>query len=368
MMDLLFSTIVTIVLIAGWFYLERFLGKLFCFYSIKKPKVLKWITAIGIVALIVVAFINPLGTVTMVTGYFFAFCIIFDLIEVVCRRYLGNKKITRYIHWGGIPAFILTAAVMIYGVYVGNDVVVTPYEVVVNKELPKDVKMVYMSDLHIGITINEDNIEQYSKEIEAQNPDIVIIGGDLFDEYTAKEDVEAACKYIGEIESKYGTYYTWGNHEGKVNVVPGGLEANIEYMRAQILDNGMTIIQDEAVLIDDSFYLVGRMDEDAGEKPVEAKELMESLNHDKPIIVLEHKPIDVQHVADLGADLYLSGHTHGGQIFPLGFFESFIYDGVYGREEVDACTMIVSSGMGTWNTPIRVGSISEYLVINIIKE
>ncbi len=365
-MDLLFSAIVTIGMIGGWFYLNRFFDKLFKHYSLKRPVMIKWGIGVMLLAVVVMSFFNPLGTATMVTAYFLVICGIFDLIEVLCRKFLPGKKFTRYIHWGGVPAFFVTAIIVYFGVQAGYDVIPVEYEVVIDKEISGgDIKMVYMSDLHIGVTLNAENIGDYCDEIQELNPDIIVIGGDMFDERTTKAELDIACAEIGQLTSKYGTYFTWGNHEGKVHVVEGGVEENVAYVQEQVVENGIHILKDESILIDNRFYLVGRMDEHAGDDLIEAEALMGELDNEKPIIVLEHKPIDVDNMSALGADMYLSGHTHGGQIFPLGFFETFIYDGVYGREEVGDCTMIVSSGMGTWNTPLRIASVSEYLVIDI---
>ncbi len=127
----------------------------------------------------------------------------------------------------------------------------------------------------------------------------------------------------------------------------------------------MIILEDESVLIEDSFYIVGRSDTEVTDAQMSVEELIKELDHEKPIIMVEHKPIDVESAAKYGADVYLSGHSHGGQIPPIALVENFLFDHVYGLKQVDDCSMIVTGGFGTWNTTIRLEGHSEFVIVNI---
>ncbi len=363
--DSFFIIIVSIGIIVASFYFKGFFKRLFNFFGLKIGKCFHFVFAAAILMLLVLTFHNPLGTSTVVAGYLILFCSIFDLVGLLYQKKFSNSKILRHIYLGGLPAFFVTAVVMILGVYNGHDVVMTGYNVKIEKDF--SLRIAYISDIHMGVSVTADNIDEYCKEIAAHKPDIVLLGGDIFDERTSKEDILTACSALGSIESRYGVFFTWGNHEGLTQAVDGGASANIDFIRQEVNNGGMLILDDESVLIDDSFYVVGMADEDTdtGEKTTDNP--TELIDKNKPIIMLEHKPINLEGAAKLGVDIYLSGHTHGGQIPPLGFFEGFIYDGVYGMKRLGECTMIVSSGMGTWNTPIRLGSVSEYLIIDINK-
>ncbi len=364
-MHIFFIVIVSLGIIVGSFYINTFFKRLFAFFSLKKPKVFNVLYILLVFALLISTYFNSLGTATIVFGYFLLFCILFDLLGLAYRKRFSTNKIVKCLYSGGIPAIFLTAAVMILGALNGYHVVATPYTVYTDKHVPNSsLNIVYIADIHMGVSINMDNIAAYCLEIENQNPDIVLIGGDLFDERTTSEEVEVASRHLGDISSKYGTYFVWGNHEGDVEAVSETQQDNVDFQRNSIEQNGIRILEDEVVLIDDSFYVVGRWDAGVGIAPTPAETLLAELDKEKPIFVLEHKPIDVESMATLGVDLYLCGHTHGGQIPPIGFFESFIYDGVYGLEKVGNCTMIITSGMGTWNSPIRLGSVSEYVLID----
>ncbi len=364
-MQIFFIIIVSLAIIAGSLYLNKFFNRLFEFFDKKKPLAFNIVFIIIVIVLLIATVINALGAQMIVFGYFLVFSAIFDLIGLIYKKWFLKSKVVKYIYSGGIPAIFLTAIIMIYGFINAYNVVETDYQIKTIKELPNDnIKIAFLSDLHVGVSITSENIEKYCNEIESKKPDVVLLGGDLFDENTTKQDIEVACEAIGDIDSTYGAYFAWGNHEGKVNVVDGGKEANVNFVLDTIIKNDINILNDESILIDDSFYIVGRSDTDAVEGHKSADELIGPLDKDKPIIVMEHKPVDSVNVANAGGDIYLAGHTHAGQVPPLGFFESFVYDLNYGIKTIDDCTMIVSSGLGTWNFPIRIASPSEYVIID----
>ncbi len=361
-----FEILVWVCIVLAAIYLNFFFKRMFAFFSKEKPKVFYIVFIAIIISLIVTAYSNPLGTQTVIAGYFTAICGLFDIVGVIYRKWFKENKIAKYIYSGGLPAFLVTTILMTYGFLNGFNVVMTEYDINIDKEIKGgDVKIVYIADMHMGVSITMDNIEERCQAIEDSNPDIVLLGGDIFDERSTKEEIEEACKSLGEISSTYGTYFVWGNHEGDVEVIHGSMKQNVDFVEDTVEKNGMTIIEDESVLIDDRFYVVGRMDSDVGRNQISAEALMEGLDKKKPIIVLEHKPIDVDKMSELGADLYLCGHTHGGQLPPIGLAEEFMFDHVYGYDKVGNCNMIVTSGLGTWNTPIRIGSPSEFVMIEL---
>ncbi len=365
-MQVFFISIVAAGILAISLYLYFFSKRLFAFFSKTQPKWFRVVFALATLAMLVAAFVNPLGTATVVFGYFAVFCLLFDAIGLVYRKWFLQNKFIKHLYSGGLPAVFLTAAVVAFGVWNGYNVVMTTYDVPIEKDFTGDaLTIAFLADTHVGVTITAENIEEYCHEIESQNPDIVLLGGDLFDERTTAEEIEIASRALGSIASTYGTYFVWGNHEGDAHVVSGGEPTDVAFIHETLEKNGIVLLEDDTVLIDDRFYLVGRLDASLGANMVSAESLLTGLDATKPIVVLEHSPIDFEQMAQLGADLYLCGHTHGGQMPPLGFFESFLYDGIYGEEKQDDCTMIITSGMGTWNTPIRLGSVSEYVIIHL---
>jgi predicted MPP superfamily phosphohydrolase len=197
--------------------------------------------------------------------------------------------------------------------------------------------------------------------INSLNPDVVLMAGDIIDE-SVKPFVE---QQMGEtlklLKSKYGVYSVLGNHE---YIGENGEQAVIELGKA-----GVQVLRDKTVKIGNSFYIVGR-DDPSGERfsSEERKQLsalLGNIDSSLPIIVLDHRPTSLQEAKKSGADLQLSGHTHNAQIFPGQLITGIIYEKDYGYMKEGGFQLIVSSGYGTWGPPVRVGSISEIVDINL---
>jgi predicted MPP superfamily phosphohydrolase len=112
---------------------------------------------------------------------------------------------------------------------------------------------------------------------------------------------------------------------------------------------------------------VGREDRSVSKrKPLQA--LMETVDHDSFVLTLDHQPCEYKENGKYGSDLVLSGHTHGGQLFPINYLQMLIpfNDGVYGRYQIDADTQaIVTAGFATWNYPSKTAAAAEYVIIDI---
>ena len=181
----------------------------------------------------------------------------------------------------------------------------------------------------------------------------------------------AACRALGSLETTYGVYFVFGNHDkGYYNNDRRGY--NSDDLVAELEKNGVTVLEDESVLVDNRFYIVGRADKSEElegrsgyRKPV--AELMQGLDADKYTIVLDHQPNDYDAEAAAKADLVLSGHTHGGQMLPINRIGEWIgaNDFTYGYERIDSTDFIVTSGISDWAIDFKTGCRSEYVVIDI---
>ena len=138
-------------------------------------------------------------------------------------------------------------------------------------------------------------------------------------------------------------------------------------MAKMLTDAGITLLNDETILIDDAFYVVGRDDpsrsKKAGDDRISPKELLEGLDQSKPVIVIDHQPKELQELADAGADLVLGGHTHDGQMFPGNLIVNLMWENAYGYIQKDGMHSIVTSGVGIWGPNMRVGTKSEIVEI-----
>ena len=255
----------------------------------------------------------------------------------------------------------------------------TDYTIVTDKALPKEnIRLVEIADSHLGITLNARNFQKQIDRIQAENPDLVVIVGDYVDDDSSKEDMIACCEALGTLDTTYGVYFVYGNHDdGYFNY----RNFTSQELRDSLTANGVTILEDEALLLgSDSalaaadgerfdiggFYLIGRRDRSMrGRSSAEA--LTVELPEDRYRIMLDHQPNDYAAETAAGADLVLSGHTHGGHIFPAGFIGLWMKanDRVYGWEKRENTNFIVTSGISGWAIPFKTGTTSEYVVVDI---
>lgn len=145
-----------------------------------------------------------------------------------------------------------------------------------------------------------------------------------------------------------------GNHE----YYTGNLNESLKIFK----EANITILRDEVVEIA-GIYLVGR--EDASRKRKNLASLLEGVHKEKPIILLDHQPVALEEAKIAGVDLQLSGHTHRGQFFPNQLITKRLYEVDYGYLAKEQLQVIVSSGYGTWGPPVRIGTQSEIVDIQV---
>lgn len=278
----------------------------------------------------------------------------------------GREKIYR----SGIIAILLTACIMGYGVYNISNVVRTEYTVPTAKDIrASGYRVALLSDLHYGISLDDDELRQEVERINGENPDIVVLAGDIVDESTTRSQMESAFTILGNLRSTYGTYYIYGNHDK--NNYSRELEYTVEDLNRNIEKAGIHILEDDSATIHQEVTLVGRGDmEEIGFTRKSAEELLSKADPKQELVVIDHVPADYTNVAKAGGDLILSGHTHGGQIWPAGLLmDAFhINELSYGEKKIGNLTGLVTSGIAGWGFPIRTEKHSEYVIINIVPE
>ncbi|MDF9830359.1 metallophosphoesterase [Parabacteroides sp. PF5-6] len=223
----------------------------------------------------------------------------------------------------------------------------------VDKEIAGELKIVAASDLHLGYGIGRKEFESWVELINKENPDIVLIAGDITDNNVAPLYEADMGAVFSQIKSRYGTYVIPGNHE----YIAGGEPAET-FLRAA----GVTFLKDSVALVDDRFYIVGRDDRSNPQRQTIAA-LTASLDPSKPIILLDHQPYHLEEAEQSGIDLQLSGHTHKGQVWPISLVTRFLFELDHGYKQKSNTHYYVSSGLGIWGGKFRIGSRSEYVVI-----
>lgn len=267
------------------------------------------------------------------------------------------------------------------GIFHAKYIKTTSYDVIINKTIPKhtSMKVVLLADTHFGYNAGVLHARELVRKINKQKPDLVCIAGDIFDnEYDAIRNPEKLEKTLRGIKSTYGVYACWGNHDLNEEILAGftfkhkdGDLSDIKdpHMKKFLEDSNIHILEDESVLINDQFYVIGRKDASLTEKIDETRkapaQLTEKLDRDKPIIMIDHQPKELQELADAGVDLDLCGHTHNGQTFPGNFTIKLMWENPCGLLSKDNMTNITTSGAGVWGPAMRIGTDSEICSINI---
>ena len=267
------------------------------------------------------------------------------------------------------------------GIFHAKYIKTTSYDVIINKTIPErtSMKVVLLADTHFGYNAGVLHARELVRKINKQKPDLVCIAGDIFDnEYDAIRNPEKLEKTLRCIKSTYGVYACWGNHDLNEEILAGftfkhkdGDLSDIKdpRMKKFLKDSNIHILEDESVLINDQFYVIGRKDASLTEKIHETRkapaQLTEKLDRDKPIIMIDHQPKELQELADAGVDLDLCGHTHDGQTFPGNFTIKLMWENPCGLLSKDNMTNITTSGAGVWGPAMRIGTDSEICSINI---
>lgn len=340
----------------------------------------------------VIAFLLPKSAVAIVIRristywigimlYSLLYVVLFDLLRLIAKH--TKLKNTLLFSRGSvisIGSVVVACAVAtcLYGIFNARNIKVNEYSVTVNKSCGSDkhLKAVLVADLHMGYAIGVDHITNMIEKINEQDADIVIIAGDIFDNsYDGMDDPEGIKAQLKSIKSKYGVYAVYGNHDIDEKILMGftfdwgGKQLNSEKMTNFIKECDIKLINDESVLINDEFYLVGRRDTD---KPgtedgtrAEISELTKDLDKAKPIFVLSHEPDELQKTADAGADIDFSGHTHDGQLFPGNLTIGLFWENPCGMIKKDNMYSIVTSGVGVYGTFMRVGTDAEICSVDI---
>lgn len=340
----------------------------------------------------VIAFLLPKSAVAIVIRristywigimlYSLLYVVLFDLLRLIAKH--TKLKNTLLFSRGSvisIGSVVVACAVAtcLYGIFNARNIKVNEYSVTVNKSCGSDkhLKAVLVADLHMGYAIGVDHITNMVEKINQQDADIVIIAGDIFDNsYDGMDDPEGIKAQLKSIKSKYGVYAVYGNHDiDEKNLMGftfdwGGKQLHNEKMTNFMKECNIKLINDESVLINDEFYLVGRRDTD---KPgtedgtrAEISELTKDLDKTKPIFVLSHEPDELQKTADAGADIDFSGHTHDGQLFPGNLTIGLFWENPCGMIKKDNMYSIVTSGVGVYGTFMRVGTDAEICSVDI---
>lgn len=299
--------------------------------------------------------------------YLLLFFVLSDLVLLVLRlckvipKPLPHK--TRAITV--LLAVVVALSTCCYGWVHVNQIQVESYQVsLAPKKMEKEMKLVLLSDLHLGAAGWETRLEKVVAKVNEQQGELICIAGDIFDSnFNAMANPSRAKELLQSLSAPYGVYASLGNHDAG---------ETFPQMLAFLKECNITLLNDKAVTIDNRLVLAGRLDRSPiggyGEYTRKSLgEVLEGMNTALPVIMMEHNPARGDTYTLNDADLILSGHTHKGQIFPANLFTNFIYTEDYGyyRESENHPHRIITSGAGIWGMPMRVGTNSEIVTVTL---
>ena len=358
-------------------YIYRKSGSLISFYG-GNPQTRKGrIIRAGVALIVGVICANMRHTSAMVVLHLVFLFLIQDLAAGLLRLLFRRGKECKFYqllhkiyHCGLVPVFFFVP-VLIFGFANMWHVQEKEYSVSTVKEI-ENYRIAFVSDIHYDTIQSRDVLRETFEEIQSKKPDIFIMGGDIVEENTSKESMEEIFAMAGKVKTTYGTYYVYGNHDKQPYTENPDYTG--EELAQAIEKSGIRILQDSYVEINDDLILAGR--DDAGWSNISGRKTTEELlqnisereREEKYILVVDHQPVEAEDNAQAGVDLELSGHTHAGQIWPVGHFTEMAGQLNYGMYQRGKCKVIVSSGVAGWGYALRTQGNCEYVMINLKKQ
>lgn len=363
----LFITIVQSILFFGHWFLYRTVVRFFGVASPSKLFTLKTALALLSVSLVTTSLLARRYSNLLVRGLYtvaaswLGVLYLFILASILCWVFYGLAKLfhtplneKRLV--GVLMGIALVASV--YGFINSGMIRITR----INLPLPncpgpwKGKTAVWVSDTHLGPVRNYGFAQDVAAKVNSLNPDILFIGGDLYDVQAV--DLGRMIEPFSRISPPFGTYFVTGNHEE--------FGDNTPFLEA-IRQAGIRVLYNEKIDVD-GLQIIG-VDYRDSRKEDQFRTILEKMDidHRKPSILLKHTPFHLQVARERGISVQLSGHTHHGQVFLFRFITAKVYQGYdYGLKWFGNLLVYTSSGAGTWGPPMRIDTKPEIVAITFM--
>lgn len=314
---------------------------------------------------------DPLGPGIVAVGYFAALAYLFWGADTLAQHVGGAAaRLMRFFWQGGLTPALLTLVLMRLAYLRARRIHVTRYMVRTHKPLPNGrLRLVQLSDMHPNpkAALHRGRIPELREKLDALSPDLLVLTGDVYDEFTPREEFEAFNAFLGELQAPLGKYLIYGNHDlfhhlREPEYDRADMETAMAAANVRVLED-VTVDTPGEVPV----RIVGRKDYlfTQGKR----REAQTFCQPDGRFTVwLDHEPRELKKAAAAGADLILCGHTHGGQIWPSGYAGRVVNEMNYGRRRVDGAIAIVSGGTGTWGYRLRTQGRTEIVVVDVEQE
>ena len=268
------------------------------------------------------------------------------LLRLVPRTVLHSNATTT------IAIVVFITAIFVYGFVHYKHKVRQPIELTTNKPLKRPLKIVMLSDLHLGFHNRRAEFARWVDLINAEKADLILIAGDIIDSGTESLNKEETWREFLRLNAP--VYACLGNHE----FYSGQYNAQLFYRQADI-----RLLRDSVATVGD-LCIIGREDRTNPQRQ-DLRTLAQRADHQKYTILLDHQPFNLEQTEQAGIDFQLSGHTHHGQVWPISWITQAIYECAFGPWQRGNTHYYVSSGIGIWGGRFRIGTHSEYVVATL---
>ncbi len=299
--------------------------------------------------------------------YSLLICALLDVLRLVRLLIISLMKNQAYIPVPSGLTILVVAAFLLslcigYGIYNFKNIKVKDFSFTMkNKQKAgSSLKILFFSDAHFTTVNNSGLVNQIVEIYNREKPDLILMGGDIIDDKILHLDRHRIGEKLELLKPPFGVFTCPGNHE----YISGYTES------AKFLEkHGVKVSRDTVIRVGDYLQVIGRDDTSGyrlwGEYRKSLKELVAGTDKSIPTIVLDHQPFKLQSAADAGVDLQLSGHTHNGQMFPFNLITKKMYEVSWGYKQIGKTHFYISSGIGGWGPPVRIGSDAEAIIIKI---
>ncbi|TDQ59663.1 hypothetical protein EDC45_0321 [Mesocricetibacter intestinalis] len=273
------------------------------------------------------------------------------LLFRIGKNFIAPQKLNFVLRLCYPLGLCLLTGLSIYNAYTP---VVRYYAVKLDKPL-KPMRIGVASDLHLGKLFGAQSLDRLAHIFAREKVDLILLPGDIMDDNLNAYRAEEMSSHLAKLKAPLGVYATLGNHDFFVQ--PGKIAEEIRKA-------GINLLWDRAVSIDNSFVIIGRNDDLEKQRPP-TEHLLAQVNTDLPVLLMDHRPTEIEKHSRLPIDIQVSGHTHKGQIFPAGLITALLYRLDYGYAKIGNGHFFVTSGYGFWGIPMRLGTQSEVFIIDV---
>ncbi len=299
------------------------------------------------------------------TGWFFCmsyYLLFFILTDVVALldhwlHFLPGNIASHFRQIQFVMVTLTVLVMMLWGYRQFSQPVVNTHHITINKKAGdrKNLRIVGISDVHLGLLVDKKRLAGYVEQVNALNPDLILIAGDIVDNSTRPLNEEKMYEELNRLQAPLGIYTCLGNHEHI-----SGIENSLSFFSKTKINP----LVDTAVHIEGDFWIVGR-DDRSNPKRKTLEELLVPVDKNQPVFLIDHQPYDLDETMKNGVDLQFSGHTHNGQIWPGNLIVRKMYEVGQGYKQKKNLHVYVSAGIAIWGPLFRIGTVSEIVVFDI---